>query len=462
MLYVINALGLSTAGGSRWGVWFLQYLSLAAALWACYRNILRWSHLHTAVLITLSVTLTLPLVFENGNLPESYALPFQFVGLLIGLYPSYARRTAFWTGICLGVSLGITFFLRQNLIGVWITLMIVGGLEAAAQRTWQLYRIRLIGLILGFALIAVPILLFLALHGVLAAFLDAAIYYNSLYTRDISVNSRIESVVEGIRDLAPSGLVFAALAGWFLGWIRFVSAFRHSRSISSIVLVVLIGLPVEMILSSLSVRSYPHYFMSWLPIIAVSAALLIERITRKRLVVVALLYAVFIQFAFVITPIARKAVEADTNKTDPVVDFITANTAPDDPVLMWGAETAYNFASGKRSPTRFVYQYPLYASGYQRDALVTEFLNDLRMRCPALIIDTSATNPIIPPLSARLRETWVPAPGYELLPSMNAVFEHIDDHYVDAGMVGDWGWRAYERQNRECMGTATSQSVPRD
>jgi hypothetical protein len=39
-----------------------------------------------------------------------------------------------------------------------------------------------------------------------------------------------------------------------------------------------------------------------------------------------------------------------------------------DHILVWGAETSIHFVSGRPSPTRFVYQYPLYTPGYHTAA----------------------------------------------------------------------------------------------
>jgi hypothetical protein len=67
-----------------------------------------------------------------------------------------------------------------------------------------------------------------------------------------------------------------------------------------------------------------------------------------------------------------------------LVSYIQNHTNPDDFVLMWGAEASYNFAARRTSPTRFVYQTPLYN---QKDKInVTEFLQDILIKKPRLIV----------------------------------------------------------------------------
>jgi hypothetical protein len=54
---------------------------------------------------------------------------------------------------------------------------------------------------------------------------------------------------------------------------------------------------------------------------------------------------------------------------------------------MWGAESSYNFAARRASPSRFVYQTPLYN---QKDkAQVTEFLQGILSNKPRLIVMNS-------------------------------------------------------------------------
>ncbi|MEM3486120.1 MAG: hypothetical protein QXI12_10920 [Candidatus Methanomethyliaceae archaeon] len=57
-------------------------------------------------------------------------------------------------------------------------------------------------------------------------------------------------------------------------------------------------------------------------------------------------------------------------------------------MLLWGAEAGINFTTKRRSPSRFVYQYPLYMKGYVNEQMINEFLDDIIEKRPRLIIDT--------------------------------------------------------------------------
>lgn len=70
------------------------------------------------------------------------------------------------------------------------------------------------------------------------------------------------------------------------------------------------------------------------------------------------------------------------------VERINELTTPEDEVLLWGAETTYNFLTLQKSPTAFVYQYPLYECRYASKEMVSKFLEGVINSKPKLIINS--------------------------------------------------------------------------
>ncbi len=108
-----------------------------------------------------------------------------------------------------------------------------------------------------------------------------------------------------------------------------------------------------------------------------------------------------------------------------LIQYISANTTPEDKVLVWGAETSVNFFTGRASPTRFVYQYPLHQPGYTSEALILEFLRDLESNPPRLIIDPiNDADPLFEfPISS---------------PEIAATIKHILANYRTKELFGIW------------------------
>jgi hypothetical protein len=124
------------------------------------------------------------------------------------------------------------------------------------------------------------------------------------------------------------------------------------------------------------------------------------------------------------------------------VEYIRNSTSEDDYILVWGAETTVYYLAERESPTRFLYQYPLYVQyGYQSEELIEEFMHDLATHNPVLIIDTAGMNNNVIPIDAELRQQR------ELSDEqLDGVFEHFASHYqlVETIDVEQGQWHIYQ------------------
>lgn len=460
-VFFINALGLLLAGGSPWGMWALQSLGLAAAVGLGYALMRRTFGPLGATLASVAWVSRVPGLMLDGNFTEGYALPLQWLAL--SLFAAAERHGRYgWRGYAIGLAAAVAFLLRQNLVGVWVAI----GLYLVGRAVWQRRpngAVRPLWLmLLGLASGLLPALAYLAYHGALTAFWDAAFVYNRAYSwagpRGLYVTTWV-----GLAML--QGLSLTAAGGWVVG---LYSLFRYQESLGEhlpLVAVALLGLPVEALLSAVSGRAYFHYYLAWLPPAAVLTACLLWSLETRQLPVWRRgssparrsllgrrLYAVAAVLAFVPTIVIGQAMAAliSNPRWQMYRDLFVAasqhvreTTAPDDTVLIWGAESGVNWAAGRRSPTRFVYQYPLYMPGYQRRELVHEFLADIRAQKPPLIIDTSSTNLAVPPIDAAARQARLEEDyQFVLLPEMGEVFAYITTHYRTE-RIFDGGWVAY-------------------
>ena len=110
---------------------------------------------------------------------------------------------------------------------------------------------------------------------------------------------------------------------------------------------------------------------------------------------------------------------------------------------MWGAETSVNFLAHRRSPSRYVYQYALYMRGYSKPWRILEFFRNLRAHSPVVIVDTSSTNDLIPPIELDARKEWAAGHPDSLDPAMNAIFEEISSKYFLEAEIRPLQWRLY-------------------
>jgi hypothetical protein len=115
-----------------------------------------------------------------------------------------------------------------------------------------------------------------------------------------------------------------------------------------------------------------------------------------------------------------------------VIPFITANTSPDDTVLLWGAEAALNFYTRRLSPSRYVYQLPLYKINYTNEEKILTFLNEILKNRPKYIFDTKNKG----------------APMFEFPVQTEVIRQAIEAVQARYKKVDNFGlWRVYEYQN---------------
>jgi hypothetical protein len=200
-----------------------------------------------------------------------------------------------------------------------------------------------------------------------------------------------------------------------------------------LIVIGLIDLPIELILVSISGKSYPHYYISLLPVFSLFTGfifwLLLKGISQehqpRNVQVLFTICVLGIIFVFNAPEYYRQVKEYQFNMNTVLIPYIDQNTQKDDTVLVWGAETEIHYYSGRLSPTRFVYQYPLYQEGYTSEKIVGEFLSDIIDNKPSLIIDTQ---------NSRTPFMEFPVNSNEI----DAQLEYLKSHYLEKEKYKAW------------------------
>jgi hypothetical protein len=410
LLFCFNALGLRFGAGSRWGVWALQALMLGISLILSVRLLGRYFSSTLSTVATLLWMFWFMLTMLGGNLAGDYALPFQFACLTLApaLLGHSLPRPAL---VLLGALIGCLFWIKQTTIGIPLATMFCFSLPGLYQQPRRV--IPALGLIgSGVLLISGAILAPFWLRGSFAALIDATITYNRFYVTNHSfsgalwiyplLNLVLLIVVTGIAILARRRSRRAAQ-----GWQALEPGAWALATIG------VIDVPIEILAISLPGRYYPHYYSVMAPGLAMSAALgllLLRSVAQGAAPgTVRLLKPIStLGLCVVIAAGAYLTSQRQTRRSRlALTDYLTSHSGPDDPVLLWGGETVYNFLSARASPTRFVYQYPLYEPGYATTGMHQEFLDDLTRRPPRLIVDTNEPTmlflhlPLAPPAMQR-------------------------------------------------------------
>jgi 4-amino-4-deoxy-L-arabinose transferase-like glycosyltransferase len=394
VILYLNALGLMIGNGSLWGLWIIELISLFTAAFIGYYLISRSFGTWPAIITLYLWLYSMVLLIQGGNFTTEFTLPLQFWCLWLA-YKAEKRSFISWHGFLIGILCGIAFLTKQNTIGIGIAIalfLIFSRITTGRYR--QLGLGLLVVLIGGFFPLIVVFVSFWT-QGSLPSLWDAAFKFNLAYS-SLGAISHILAPIKGIEILSTSYLAQFALVGWCVGVILIFFNRDFSQEMRALILIALIDFPLELVFVGTSGQRYPHYYMTLLPVLAYLAGLafwfLFTRISQfhqtnkpQHYFAVCLLSVFIMTHA---TSYIGRVIGQIRSKDLSAVSYIMKYTDPDDFVLLWGAEASTNFLSRRRSPSRYVYLYPLYQSGYTNTKIVEEFLREIVQHKPSLIVDT--------------------------------------------------------------------------
>jgi len=127
-----------------------------------------------------------------------------------------------------------------------------------------------------------PILIFSVyffLKGSFFDFYEAVVTYNLLYSSSSPITTKLSSILNGLNLIYS--LFIIAFAGWCLWIVSLLVNKNQKDNRFSLLFIVSISLPIEVLLTGFSGRGYGHYFMSWLPICTVLATYFIYELMEN-------------------------------------------------------------------------------------------------------------------------------------------------------------------------------------
>ena len=408
--YVTYALGSVLPG--RWGIWLISMVFLLGSAFLCFKTAQREFGTTAALFSAATLVIYATKLGGGGGFTESYALLFQLLALY--LYLGAVRQKGPGPRLCitLGVLGALSFLLRANLVGVWLTIGICWISRWRASSHYILW-----STVGGLAVLAMAFMTFLYL-GAWDDLWSATVLYNYAHSA-ATLEERIRATMLMVWNLSPVVPLFGI--GWCVGvWYHFSGRSRGEPLERVLPFLLILG-PVEVALSLVSGNGWDHYYIPILPAGVLYLGFLVWLVSRERLAAPALM-AFLVLFATVNYHTDMYSKGYDLVKTLLNTDDSTALTArdrdlrvaeiverysgPDDTILVWGTAPQLYLLTGRNAPTRFFYQYPLFKKGYWKESHIAEFFFDVTSTPPAVIVD--GRNHSIPPLDEASRKDWSP------------------------------------------------------
>ena len=286
--------------------------------------------------------------------------------------------------------------------------------------------------------------IFFGAQGVLPEFWNEAFAYNLIYSSSVvGFTSRLLSLLSGVKPLVSSGLLPIAMVGYIFTAVMVFARRSVFGKWLPLLVIGLIDLPIELVMVSISGNTFPHYFITLLPVLALFTGVtfwaFITQISNwklknpGRIIITCGLMVVFIWNS--VSGYRQVVTGYQSPYNRGVIRYVTNNTTPGDNVLVWGAEATVNFFSLRRSPSSFVYQFPLYKQGYVNQQMVEGYLRDVIDNRPDLIIDSQ--NPETPFLELPVHS-----------PEIDADIAYLASSYQFVKQISTWNIYKYAGESR--------------
>jgi 4-amino-4-deoxy-L-arabinose transferase-like glycosyltransferase len=435
LIFYINAIGLVISNNSRWGVWAIEFISLFLATLIGFNLMKRAFGNLAAVFGTFLWLSSLIFIIQGGNLTTEYTLPIQFACFWIS---SSAKEKGFnnWRGYLLGMLCGIAFFLKQNAIGMGIAIVIYIFIQQIVLKQPKTIYKNILPILIGWVFVASIITTTLLIQGAFKAFIDASFGYSLNYSEAVGILQRVKNLFVGINLLSRTGLAQFGIVGFCFA-LAIALHPKHAIKINPLLVIAVIDLPIEIVFANVTGMVFPHYFITYLPSLALLSAFSFSQLVKiMRLVKVpkfasvGSLLLILMMFSMYMAPdYAATIVKFRSYGDQSAIEYVKQHTTPDEYVLVWGAETQVNFFTQRRNPSRFNYLYPLYQKGFVTEQMILEFLGDINTYHPLIIDSQNSATPLYNfPISSD---------------KINAAIRDLQVHYIKIGSTSN-GWPVYQ------------------
>jgi hypothetical protein len=440
-IFYVDALGLWMAHGLRWGIWAIEFVLLFAAIWMSYALLKKLWGVLPALFGVAIWTIGLSATLEGGNTTEEFPLAFHFLALILFLR-LFDTPDAPLDNILIGLSFGISFLFRANNAMIETAIVLLFILFRILQRDFMTIFRQLAWMGIGALLPILGTAAYFWRQGILKDMYDASITYNVIYSETKFSNT--SGAVAGFQVLGIPAWI--GLIGYIIVLVLLFQQWRAKAKFPPSLLLLLIAYPMALSLSDPAQRNYAHYFINWLPLIALLSGLFFYTLQNnlipalKKIVYPETIYlgaALLILIAFLV--FSGQAIEnwktfsnliqrTDVERVSVISAYVKDNTQPGDFVLFWGGFPGENLMSRRASPSAYI-TYPLLLDSNLSEGFSDQFFTDITRNRPALIVDMDYAKA----LSIDPKKRAVQLANLKVWPYLPAniteVLKFIDDNY---------------------------------
>ncbi len=360
LIYLFDALGLLIS--EHFGIWLIELITILTGFMIMYKTArLKCSRLISLGILLLSCSVLFK-YFQWGNLTEEFAIPFISAGIYIFTdYFLNGHITKLRLIVC-GFSFAAVCLLRVNMIPVWIVMCIGVLVHSIWKHQAKDLIFFLAFFLLGFVILTLPIIVWLAVNNSFEMFIDNYIVFNQQYS----------SFDTAVAALAARGSVFMAFFNETVVLLAFaLQVYQTVKSKNFFDILYVAYFLTNMIFLSLSGHLFWHYGMIIVPSLIYPFANFYSAYHNWKKSSSKVLSLIFL---YVVVTLAMPSwlsgadsafqdlAVKDTDQTDAdalaIAELVLQNSSPDDQILVCGNwNIIYNICD-RFACTKYAYQSP--------------------------------------------------------------------------------------------------------
>ncbi len=374
------------------GLWLVEVFFLAMALFFISRTAFLLTKNKIASVFIFPMTIGLFLhIYEGGNLSEGYAVALIANALYLFCKLFLNHKLASVEYAWIGVLGGLTFFLRGNMIALWVIFCFSLLIEGMVEKNYQKLVKQTILIFLGGVVVVLLICLYCWRIGNLTEMIQQAFVMNFRYSAT-TWNERLKMCRFFLEVLIPYGLLaLLALAGISMMTNK---APREQKRLYVVLSIYFLANYYTVVLSG---RPYLHYLVTQLPIILLFLAILLATLLKKAkssvtafficlllLMIPALATKRDIQNKVLVTNRGTEEINQNVKQEKDLADYIKRHSTVNDKIYVHNLGANLYLLSNRYANSRF---FVLPAVDYTKfPKLQSEFQQALTVSSPKYIV----------------------------------------------------------------------------
>lgn len=222
------------------------------------------------LLILIVVFIAFITISERGLNVETLALPFITMALYFYLELFENKFISNIRIIFLGLSFGIVFFIRANMVGVWMLMTLVYLFTLLKHREFKKILNYVLFFFVGMFAVLIPLMLYFIFTDTFNDMLYQAFYINFMYAGGEGVGKK-KILLWSVKTLIDMGLLFFAILA------NIIKPTNKKTIFYNMIVVVLLFLAI------MSKREYLHYLIVVIPLFVPYVSIVFSKLSSYKI-----------------------------------------------------------------------------------------------------------------------------------------------------------------------------------